>query len=130
MQKLVTQPYAAEDGREFVGYMQRILDETTRLQAEGRVPDDDGVDDVLTFWRAVTAQINADLGNAGTASRQPITSAVPMTQDVHQRTWAVLDTLYPLLRIIEMRGAIDLTRTEGVTRVVDAIHRGALTAAD
>ncbi|HEX3901007.1 MAG TPA: hypothetical protein VHW74_17800 [Mycobacteriales bacterium] len=126
MPKLVTQPYAPEDGREFVDYMRRMLSETERLQAEGRIPDDEGVDDVLVFWRAVTAQISLDLGNAGVASRRPITTGVTMTEAIHQRTWAVLDTLYPLLRIIEMRGAVDLTRTEGVTRVVNAIHQGAM----
>jgi hypothetical protein len=125
MSTLTTQPYAPEDGREFLGYMQRMLPEMARLQDEGRVPSDQGVDDLLVFWRAVTAQIKVDVSKAGIAER-PITSSLPMTEAEYQRTWSMFDTLYPLLRILEMREAVDLTRTEGMTRVVLAIYNGTL----
>jgi hypothetical protein len=126
MQTLVTQPYTPEDGREFLDYMQRIISEMARLQDEGRIPEDQGVDDLLAFWRSMTAQVGVDVRSAGGAHR-PITTSVPMSQAEHQRTWAMFDTFYPLLRILEMRGAIDLTRTEGMTRVVNAIYQGTLT---
>jgi hypothetical protein len=49
-----------------------------------------------------------------------------MTAAQHQRIWAMFDTLYPLLEILEMRGVVDLKRTDGVTRVIDALYAGTL----
>jgi hypothetical protein len=124
MQKLTTQPYTPQDGREFLGYMTHMMSEMARLQTEGRIPADQGVDHLLDFWRSVTAQIKTDVSKVGPADQQPITSSVPMTDAEYQRTWSMFDTLYPLLRILEMREAVDLTRTEGMTRVVNAIYQG------
>jgi hypothetical protein len=49
-----------------------------------------------------------------------------MTASEHQRIWAMFDTLYPLLEILEMRGVVDLRRTESVTHVIDALYQGTL----
>ena len=119
-------PYLPEDGREFLDYMQVVMKSMDRLRAEGRIPDDRGMDVLLAFWQDVTKQVRNDVNQAGSALQRPITSSLPMTAAEHQRIWAMFDTFYPLLEILEMRGAVDLARTDGVTRVVDSLYKGTL----
>jgi hypothetical protein len=122
-----TQPYLPADGREFLDYMELVMKSMVRLRSEGRVPDDQGMDVLLGFWNDVTEQVQKDVQRAGAASRRPITTSLPMTAAAHKRIWAMFDTLYPLLEILEMRGVVDLRRTDSVTRVIDALYAGTLT---
>ncbi|HVW80031.1 MAG TPA: hypothetical protein VHB69_03710 [Mycobacteriales bacterium] len=124
-QQFTTQPYLPADGREFGSYMQVVMKSMDKLRSEGRIPDDAGMDSLLAFWRAVTTQVKKDLDRAG-ASPRPITTSLPMTAAEHQRIWAMFDTLYPLLEILEIRGVIDLKRSDAVTRVIDALYAGTL----
>lgn len=126
MEKLTTKPYLPAEGREFLEYMQHLLPEMDRLQREGRIPGDHGVDDLLAFWRLVTAHVRVDVDRAGPTSVTPITTSFAMTEAEHQRIWSMFDTLYPLLEILEMRGAVNLERTEGMTRVILALYQGSL----
>lgn len=125
-QRFTTQPYLPADGQEFLTYMQVVMKSMDRLRADGRVPDDAGMDTMLAFWRTATAQVKKDVSQAGAALQTPITTSLPMTAAEHQRIWAMFDTLYPLLEILEMRGVVDLKRTDAVTRVIDALYGGAL----
>ena len=59
MSHLKSQPYLPAEGREFVEYMGRVLDGVTELRAEGRIPDDEGVDKLLQLWRTVTKQVKS-----------------------------------------------------------------------
>jgi hypothetical protein len=123
---LKSQPYLPNEGAEFLDYMTRVIEGVTQLRAEGRVPNDEGVDNLLTLWRTVTAQVRADVNAAGPTSTRPITSTIAMTKAEYDQSNAMFDTFYNLLRILEMRGAIDLRRTEGVTNVVMAVYNGTL----
>ena len=125
-QRFTTQPYLPTDGQEFLTYMQVVMKSMDRLREDGRVPDDVGMDTMLAFWRTVTSQVKKDVAQAGAQLQRPITTSFPMTAAEHQRIWAMFDTLYPLLEILEMRGVIDLKRTDAVTRVIDALYGGAL----
>jgi hypothetical protein len=124
-QSLTTQPYLPDDGREFLDYMQVVMKSMDRLRDDGRIPDDQGMDTLLAFWRSVTTQVKKDVDRAGLTSR-PISTSLPMTASEHQRIWAMFDTLYPLLEILEMRGVVDLKRTDSVTHVIDALYAGTL----
>jgi hypothetical protein len=126
-QTFTTEPYLPADGREFLTYMQVVMKSMDRLRADGRIPDDPGMDTLLAFWNNVTTQVKKDVDRAGPASQLPIRTSLPMTAVEHQRTWALFDTLYPLLEILEMREVIDLKRTDSVTRVIDALYEGSLT---
>ncbi|HWC35453.1 MAG TPA: hypothetical protein VG650_11590 [Mycobacteriales bacterium] len=125
-QVFTTQPYLPDDGRQFLDYMQVVMKSMDRLRSDGRIPDDKGMETLLGFWGTVTRQVKVDVDRAGAVSRRPITSSLPMTAAEHQRIWAMFDTLYPLLEILEMRGVVDLKRTDSVTRVIDALYEGTL----
>ncbi|HVY09718.1 MAG TPA: hypothetical protein VHB18_06215 [Mycobacteriales bacterium] len=124
-QLFTTQPYVPEDGRDFLDYMQVVMKSMDKLRSDGRVPDDQGMDVLLDFWRRIIAQVRNDIARAG-VSRRPITSSLPMTATEYKRIWGMFDTLYPLLEILEIRGVIDLKRTDSVTRVYDALYEGTL----
>jgi hypothetical protein len=125
METLTTLPYQPSDAVEFLDYMQHVITETGRLRDEGRVPDEEGVDALLTLWRKVTSQIRLDLNKVGPAARQPIISVIPMTQAEYEQSWTMFETLYPLLQILEMRGAVNIRATEPTTRVVTSVFQGA-----
>lgn len=127
MSLLKSQPYLPSEGTEFVGYMTRVSDGVTELKREGRVPDDPGVDKLLKLWRDITAQMKSDIRAAGPDAAHPITTAIPMTAAEHKQNMAMFETFYQLMRILEMRGALDLTRSDGVTRVVVAFMNGTIT---
>ncbi len=126
MSSLRSQPYLPADGVEYLDHMERVISAIAILQGEGRIPDDQGVDDLLALWRAVTAQVKIDLGAVGPRSTRPITTTIPMTPTQFQQNSGLVDTLYQLLRILEMRGAIDLRRSEGANRVIVAVYNGEL----
>jgi hypothetical protein len=126
MSYLRSQPYLPSEGREFVEYMGRVLDGVTQLRAEGRIPDDDGVDKLLQLWRTVTKQVKSDTDGLGPDASRPITSTIPMTPTEFQQSSDMFGTFYNLLRILEMRGAINLRRSDGVSRVAMAVYEGTL----
>ncbi len=126
MSTFTTQPYLPEDASQFLDYMQRMMVEMMRLQHEGRVPDDNGTNNLLAFWRTLIAQVRTDVAKVGAASRKPITSSIPMTEAEYKRNWAMYDTFLQLLQILDMRGAVDLEATDGVMRVISAMYKGTL----
>ncbi|HVU62125.1 MAG TPA: hypothetical protein VG899_11595 [Mycobacteriales bacterium] len=126
MSYLKSQPYLPAEGTEFCDYMERVINGVTDLQREGRVPGDEGVDGLVALWRVVTRQVRADINAAGPASTRQITTTIPMTAAEFQQSSSMFETFYQLLRILEMRGAIDLRRSEGVTRVVMAVYNGTI----
>ncbi len=123
---LKSQPYLPSEGAEFVEYMERVNTSVAELRAEGRVPDDPGIDSLLELWRVVTAQVKADVAAAGPGADAPMTSTIPMTEAEFKQSSAMFETFYQLLRILEMRGAINLRRTDGVTKVAMAVYEGTL----
>ncbi|HVU60174.1 MAG TPA: hypothetical protein VG899_03285 [Mycobacteriales bacterium] len=124
-QTLTTLPYVPAEAREFLDYMQGAIPQISKLQSDGRVPDDEGVESLLTFWRRIIAQVRTDVNKAG-SNASPITSSLPMTRNDYQRTWAMFDTFYPLLEILELRGVIDMRRSDAVNRVIDALYGATL----
>ena len=123
---LKSQPYLPSEGAEFVEYMDRVIVEVANLQAEGRIPDDQGVDSLLTLWRTVTAQVKADVKAVGPDADAPMNSTIPMTEAEFKQSSSMFETFYQLLRILEMRGAINLRRTDGVGKVAMAVYQGTL----
>jgi hypothetical protein len=123
---LKSQPYLPSEGAEFVEYMDRVIMEVSALQAEGRIPDDQGIDSLLALWRTVTAQVKADVNAAGPDATAPMTSTIPMTEAEFKQSSSMFETFYQLLRILEMRGAINLRRTDGVGKVAMAVYQGTL----
>jgi hypothetical protein len=123
---LKSQPYLPSEGAEFVEYMDRVIVEVAALQAEGRVPDDQGIDALLDLWRTVTAQVKTDVTRVGPTADTPMTSTIPMTEAEFKQSSSMFETFYQLLRILEMRGAINLRRTDGVGKVAMAVYQGTL----
>ena len=129
MATFTSQPYQAQDAKEFLDYMQRMMGEVARLQREGRVPDDTGTNTLLDFWRSMVAHVRSDSGKVSAASKTPITTSWEMTEAEYQRTWAHYDTILSLLEILDMRGAVKLEASEGVMRVITALYKGKLSEA-
>ena len=127
MSALESLPYLPSEGAEFVDYMAGVIDGVMQLKSEGRVPDDQGVDDLLALWRTVAARVKADVSAADPTSSKPITTTIPMTQAEWQKSSTMFETLYPLLQILEMRGAINIRASEAVVKVVNAVWKGTLT---
>ncbi|HVV77285.1 MAG TPA: hypothetical protein VHC43_14740 [Mycobacteriales bacterium] len=121
-----SQPYLPSEGAEFVEYMDRVIPAVTDLQNEGRVPEDQGIKSLLALWQVVTDQVRADVKAVGPDSVRPMTSTIPMTQAEFDQSSAMFETFYQLLRILEMRGAINLRRTDGVGNVAMAVYQGTL----
>jgi hypothetical protein len=119
--QLVTQPYARADGQELVTYVGNLTQECARLQEEGRFPDDQPIRDFLHLLDTIAARIQSDLR---TANGDSLTTAIEMTKSEYQKNWAMIDVVNSLLFILEMRGALDLQRTEGADRVMGAIRHG------
>jgi len=124
--QLKSQPYLPAEGREFVDYMENVLVGVNQLRTEGRIPDDQGIDRLLALWRVVTDQVRRDIDAAGPDAAEPMTSTIAMTQAEFQQSSAMFETFYQLLRILEMRGAINLRRTDGVSKVAMAVYQGTL----
>ncbi|HWC35377.1 MAG TPA: hypothetical protein VG650_11180 [Mycobacteriales bacterium] len=126
MSQLRSQPYLPFEGAEFVDYMEDVLKGVAELRAEGRIPVDPGIDSLLALWRVVTDQVRRDVNAAGPGAVAPMTSTIPMTQAEFTQSSAMFETFYQLLRILEMRGAINLRRTDGVSKVAMAVYQGTL----
>ena len=119
-----SQPYQVQDAKEFLDYMQRMMGEVTRLQREGRVPDDPGTNTLLDFWRTMVSHVRMDIGKVSAASKAPITTSWEMTEAEYQRTWSHYDTFLSLLEILDLRGAVKLEASPGVMRVITALYKG------
>ena len=126
MSTFISQPYQAQDAKEFLDYMQRMFGEVGRLQDEGRIPNDAGTNALLTFWRTMVAHVRSDIGNVGVNSKNPVTTSWEMTAAEYQRTWAHYDTILSLLEILDLRGAVKLEASPGVMRVITALYKGQL----
>jgi len=124
-----SQPYQAADAKEFLEYMQRMMGEVTRLQREGRIPDDTGTNTLLDFWRAMVTRVRSDVGKVSATSTTPITTSWEMSESEYQRTWAHYDTILSLLEILDLRGAVKLEASPAVMRVIQALYKGKLAEA-
>jgi hypothetical protein len=123
MTQLATQPYTPADGQEFVTYVRHLNKECERLQAEGRIPADEAINDFLHLLASIATRVQADVRSAG-GSTAPITTTVAMSASEYTKNWALIDSVNSLLLILEMRKAIDLMRTDGATRVMGAVLHG------
>ncbi|MCW2544607.1 MAG: hypothetical protein JWM40_2159 [Frankiales bacterium] len=123
MPQLATQPYTPADGTEYVTYVGHLTKECGRLQQEGRIPGDQAINEFLDLLTSIAGQVRADVRSAG-GSSVPLTTTVAMSADEYKKNWALIDSVNSLLLILEMRGAIDLMRTEGATRVMGAVLHG------
>ena len=128
MATFTSQPYQAQDAKEFLDYMQRMMGVVTRLQSEGRIPNDAGTNTLLDFWRMMVANVRGDLGNVGASSKNPIVTSWEMSEAEYQRTWAHYDTILSLLEILDLRGAVKLEASPAVMRVITALYKGTLAA--
>jgi hypothetical protein len=106
--------------------MDRVIAEVSVLRDEGRIPDDQGIDNLLQLWRTVTDQVRTDVAAVAPGSTAPMTSTIPMTEAEFKQSSSMFETFYQLLRILEMRGAINLRRTDGVGKVAMAVYQGTL----
>lgn len=129
MSTFSSQPYQASDAKEFLDYMQRMMGEVTRLQREGRIPDDTGTNQLLDFWRSMVTRVRADVGKVSVTAKTPITTSWEMSEAEYQRTWAHYDTILSLLEILDLRGAVKLEASPGVMRVITALYKGKLAEA-
>jgi hypothetical protein len=124
MSTFSSQPYQAQDAKEFLDYMQRMMSEVTRLQREGRIPDDTGTNTLLDFWRTMVSHVRMDIGKVSPTSKTPITTSWEMSEAEYQRTWAHYDTILSLLEILDLRGAVKLEASPAVMRVIQALYKG------
>jgi hypothetical protein len=125
-----SQPYQPADAKEFLDYMQRMMGEVSRLQREGRIPDDAGTNNLLDFWRMMVSHVRSDVGKASPSSTKPLTTSWEMSEAEYQRTWAHYDTILSLLEILDLRGAVKLEATPGTMRVIQALYKGSFVGAD
>lgn len=123
---LKSQPFLPSEGVEFCDYMDRVNSGVAQLRADGRIPVDPGIDSLLALWRVVTDQVRADVNAAGPDATAPMTSTIKMTDAEYKQSSSMFETFYQLLRILEMRGAINLRRTDGVSNVAMAVYNGTL----
>jgi hypothetical protein len=123
MTQLATQPYSPADGQEYVTYVGHLTEECHRLQLEGRIPGDQAINEFLDLLTAIAGRVRSDVRIAG-ASTAPLTTTISMTADEYKKNWALIDSVNSLLIILEMRGALDLMRTDGATRVMGAVLHG------
>lgn len=124
MGTLTSQEYATEDGREYVAYLDRVLQECVRLRAEGRLPDSDGVDGFLGDAQVVLHQVRRDVASASARGAGLTTTEVRLSSEEHQRIVMMGESLRTLLEILEMRKALVLDRTPAVARVAQAVLEG------
>ncbi|HVV77290.1 MAG TPA: hypothetical protein VHC43_14765 [Mycobacteriales bacterium] len=126
MGTFTSQPYLPSDAKEFLEYMQRMMGEVSRLQREGRLPDDTGTNTLLDFWRRMVTQVRLDTSKVSAMSTTPIVTSWEMSEAEYKRTWAHYDTVLSLLEILDLRGAVKLEASPGVMKVITALYKGTL----
>jgi hypothetical protein len=127
MGTLTTEPYDVAEGQEWCDYFERLTGECRRLIAEQRMPDTSEIDLFLSDSTVVMQQMRHDITLAKATGQKTLQSSVPLTAEEHKRLLTISDSVLNLLLILEMRGAVELQRTEGVARVAAAIDAGAFT---
>jgi hypothetical protein len=121
MGTLTSTEYDIDEGEEWCNYFDRISRECRRLVTEGRMPDTDALDAFLADSAAVLRQVRLDVAAARGRGAKTTISQVSLTKEEYQRLIDLRESILNLLQILEMRGAVDLNRTEGVGRVVAAL---------
>ncbi|MCU1588731.1 MAG: hypothetical protein JWN31_2224 [Frankiales bacterium] len=124
MGTMTTLEYDISDGQEWVDYFNRISGECRRLVAEGRMPDTEAVDGFLADSAALLRQVKEDIATARSRGAKTAITAVNLTAEEHRRLIDIRESVLNLLQILEMRGAVQLDRTEGVGRMVAALTTG------
>ncbi|MCU1599479.1 MAG: hypothetical protein JWO22_188 [Frankiales bacterium] len=124
---LTTTPYTLEDGEDFVAYLTHVTQECDRLQAEGRIPSDEGISDFLDILKTLASQVRNDVARGRATGEQQLRTGLALTAAEYARTRSMTDSLRPLLEILELRDAVDLRRTAGAMRVASAVLEGTFT---
>jgi hypothetical protein len=124
MGTLTSQPYLVSEGQAYVAYLENLLGQCRKLLAEGRLPDADGVADVLDVADVVLRRVHLDTSAAATRGEQRITTTMPMTQGELKRLLTIAESMLNLLEILEIRQALEFNRTDAVARVGEAIYGG------
>lgn len=127
MGTLSTQPYDVSEGQQWCDYFDRIISECRRLIAAGRMPDTEALDAFLSDSGGVLRQVRQDVVTARARGEQTTTTQVGLTNEEHKRLLAMSESILNLLQILEMRGAVQLDRSEAVGRVAASIVGGSYT---
>jgi hypothetical protein len=80
----------------------------------------------LSLLDTFARQVKVDVNRAG-GSRLPLRTSVSMSDLDYKNNWTLIVSMNALLLILEMRGATDLKRTDGASRVLAAIRKGEFT---
>lgn len=128
MGTLTSHEYDIAEGQEWCDYFDRVSGECRRLVSEGRMPDTEALDGFLADSAAVLHQVRKDVADARARGAKTTRTAVTLTNEEHKRLLSMRESVLNLLEILEMRGAVNLDRTEGVGRVVAALTTGPFTA--
>jgi hypothetical protein len=121
---LTSQPYLVSEGQEYVAYLENLLGQCGKLVAEGRLPDADGVADVLAIAEVVLRRVRLDTASAAARGEQRITTTMTMTEGELKRLLTIGESMLNLLEILEIRQALEFNRTDAVARVGEAIYGG------
>lgn len=127
MGTLTSTAYDVTEGREYVGYLDRVLKECVRLRAEGRLPDGESVDAFLDDAQLVLHAVRQDVASASARGVSTIQSQVRLTAEEHKRYLTMGESLRNLLEILELRKALVLDRTPAVGRVAESFYAGTFT---
>ena len=122
MGTLTSKPYLVSEGQEYVTYLENLLGQCRTLLAEGRLPDADGVADLLAVADLVLRRVRLD--TAGAPGERRITSSISMTATELKGLLAIAESMLSLLEILEIRQALEFNRTDAVARVGEAIYGG------
>jgi hypothetical protein len=124
MGTLTSQPYLVTEGQEYVAYLENLLGQCRTLLAEGRLPDSDGVSDVLDIADVVLRRVRLDTSAAAARGERQITTTMTMTEGELKRLLTIGESMLSLLEILEIRKALEFNRTDAVARVGEAIYGG------
>jgi hypothetical protein len=127
MGTLTTLEYDISDAQEWTDYFERINRECRRLVTEGRMPDTDALDGFLADSAELLRQVRIDVSAARSRGAKTAVSAITLSKEEYKRLLAMRESVLNLLQILEMRGAVNLNRTEGVGRMVAALTGGPFT---
>ena len=124
MGTLTSHEYDIADAQEWCDYFERVSVECRRLVSEGRMPDTDALDAFLADSAAVRIQVQKDIAAARGRATKTTSTAVSLSNEEYKRLISMRESVLNLLEILEMRGAVNLDRSEGVGRMVAALTSG------
>jgi hypothetical protein len=127
MGTLTSQPYLVAEGQEYVGYLENLLGQCSTLLAEGRLPDAEGVADVLAIAEVVLRRVRLDTSSAAARGERQVVTTMTMTEAELKRLLTIGESMLSLLEILEIRKALEFNRTDAVARVGEAIYGGVYT---